>query len=105
MTERIDSLRKMMADEPEDDFLPYALAMEFMGIKDYKTASEALEKIVAKSPSYLASYYQLGKCYEELDEINPAIEILKKGMKVAQDQNDQKALGEIKEALWYLEED
>ncbi len=105
MTARIDSLRKMMADEPEDDFLPYALAMEFMGIEDYKAASETLEKLVAKSPAYLPSYYQLGKCYEELDQIDQAVDILQAGMKVAQDQNDQKALGEIKEALWYLEDD
>ncbi|MGK0279321.1 MAG: tetratricopeptide (TPR) repeat protein [Litorivivens sp.] len=105
MTERIELLRQMMIEDPKDPFLPYALALEHMGTQNFVDATAALGVLIEKHPKYLPTYYQLGKCFEEQDMIDEAIEILKKGEVLANDQKDQKALGEIKEAIWFLADD
>lgn len=102
MTERIELLRQMMKEDPKDPFLPYALGLEEMGLQNFADAAGTFAVLVEKHPLYLPTYYQLAKCLEEQDKIEEALVILKKGEALAIDQKDQKAIGEIREAIWFL---
>ena len=97
--DRLESLHKMLESSPDDLFLHYALAMEYMSAGEDVLALEKLEKIKTESPSYLAVYYQLAKLYEKLEEPEKSIEVYEQGIEVAREQNETKTMGELRSAL------
>ncbi len=102
---RFDQLLKMLEQEPDDDFLNHALAIEFMSAEKIVDAIQVFEKLLNRNPNYLASYYQLGQALEKSGSNEKEIEIYKRGIAVAKEQNNKKALGELNEALWMLEDE
>jgi Tfp pilus assembly protein PilF len=101
---RLDQLLEMLKSEPHDSFLNYALALEYAKANDISKAIELIESIIVRDETYLGAYYQLGKYYEEISETEKAIITYKKGVSIAQLQKNNKALGELNEALWMLED-
>ncbi len=101
---RIDSLIEMLKSEPEDVFLNYALAVEFVGEKKYAEAETQFLKTVNLNSEYLPCYYQLGQVTEKLKKEKEALEYYKTGLALAQKQNNQKAVNEINEAIFLLED-
>lgn len=104
MNNRLESLRQLMSENPDDPFFTYAIALEKHKEGDIMEAVELLEELATRQPDYLGTYYQLGKFYEEIAEIDKAIDIYRKGIRVAKSQNDTRAHREMSEALFYLEE-
>ncbi|MBC7696402.1 MAG: tetratricopeptide repeat protein [Burkholderiales bacterium] len=94
----------MLEKEPNDVFLNYALAMEHLSTGDYNDADAQLRKVLEINPSYLPCYYQLGQVNEKLNKIVIAISYYKQGVNLAKSQNNNKALGELNEAIWMLED-
>ena len=101
---RKDMILKMLNEEPDDVFLNYALAMEYLAISDLSGAEAQLKKVVGIDANYLACYYQLGQIKEQQAVNDMAIEYYKKGIELAKAQNNKKALGELHEALQILED-
>jgi Tfp pilus assembly protein PilF len=97
--DRVTSLYKMLESNPDDLFLHYALAMEYLSSEDLVLAMEKLEWIISNHPGYLAAYYQLAKLYEKLEETEKAIDIYEKGIEVAREQGETKTMGELRSAL------
>ena len=95
----------MLKSEPNDSFLNYALALEYAKVKDVKKAIELIDALLIRDENYLGAYYQLGKYYEQVEQKQNAINIYNnKGVRVAQQQKNNKALGELNEALLILED-
>lgn len=94
----------MLKSEPNDSFLNYALALEYAKMDDVQKAIDLIETLLLKDENYLGAYYQLGKYYEQISEIEKAAEIYKKGLSIARQQKNNKASGELNEALWMLED-
>ena len=105
MVNRLDLLLEYLQNEPHDEFLNYALAMEFQKNNQLKEAIEQLEKLKEINSDYLATYYSLGKLYESIDNNDSAIINYKKGVELAKQQNNKKTLGELNEALMLLDTD
>lgn len=94
----------MLEKEPNDVFLNYALAMEHLSTSDFKDAESQLRKVLEINPAYLPCYYQLGQVNEKLSNLDTALTYYKQGVDLAKTQNNQKALGELNEAIWMLED-
>jgi Tfp pilus assembly protein PilF len=97
--DRLESLNKMLEANPDDTFLQYALAMEYMSAGEDVLAMGKLEEIKRLDPSYLALYYQLAKLYEKLQETEKAIDAYEQGIEVARSQNETKTMNELRSAL------
>ena len=97
-------LLEMLVKEPDDVFLNYALAMEMIGNNEFSNAETQLQKVLLLNPEYLPCYYQIGQLKEKLNDLTNAIEFYKKGITLAKQQNNTKAMGELNEALWMLED-
>jgi tetratricopeptide (TPR) repeat protein len=104
MPTRLEQLKQMLEQEPNDEFLQYAIVMEYIAMDEIEKAVDGLQKILQNNPNYLAAYYQLGKCYEVQTEFDKARDIYNKGIEVAQKQGQQKTLNELREALFLLED-
>ncbi len=82
----------------------YALALEYAKENDLPKAISVIETIIARDPAYLASYYQLGKLYEQQNEAQKALDAYNQGLIIAKQQKNQKTLNELQEAIFLLEE-
>jgi Tfp pilus assembly protein PilF len=94
----------MLKSEPADSFLNYALALEYAKANNTLKAIELINAVLEKDRNYLGAYYQLGKLYEQTGNADQAIFIYKTGISIALQQKNNKAAGELNEALWMLED-
>jgi tetratricopeptide (TPR) repeat protein len=96
---RKEQLISLIEKEPQDIFLHYALAMEYMSESDIENAIAKLEWIRNINPSYLPVYYQLGNLLAESDQEKAAIDIYNQGIELALKQGENKTAGELRSAL------
>jgi tetratricopeptide (TPR) repeat protein len=102
---RIQQLKQLLIDEPNDSFLNYALALEFAKVNETRAAIKLMQQVVQMDNNYLGAYYQLGKMLEQTKQLNEAIIVYKKGIAIATQQKNRKAISELNEALMQLEEE
>jgi uncharacterized protein HemY len=102
---RIDSLLQMLQQEPEDEFLNYALGLEYAKeAQSYNLSEAQFKKVINNNHQYIAGYYQLGQLYELMNQKNLALEQYYLGLEVAKIQKNNKAVNEINEAIFLLED-
>ena len=96
MTEsRLTKLLEFLKNEPDDPFLKYALATEYLRLNETDTALGYYEVLIDKHPNYVGTYYHLGKLYEALDRKQDAILTYETGMKITREQRDNHAFSEL----------
>ncbi|MFT4805024.1 MAG: tetratricopeptide (TPR) repeat protein [Psychroserpens sp.] len=98
MKSRIEQLQEFLNEDSNDSFLRYALALEYVRVDKNDTARDCFLKLIKDDENYIATYYQLGKLYESLNDSEKAREIYKKGIKIAQKSENKKTLLELQEA-------
>ena len=91
-------MQEFLKDDINDSFLKYALALEYVRVKENDTARDCFLKLIKDDENYVASYYQLGKLYESLNDIEKAMGIYKNGIEIAKKIKDAKTLLELQEA-------
>lgn len=101
---RFQQIQEMLKNEPYDSFLNYALALEYAKINNLKEAIDLIEAVLLRDENYLGAYYQLGSYYEQVGQYKNAIAVYKKGVVIAQQQQNRKTLGELNEALMIAED-
>ena len=92
---RLEKLLEFIQNEPEDPFLKYALATEYLRLNQTDKALEYYEDLVNNHPNYIGTYYHLGKLYEALARKQDAINTYETGMKVTREQRDNHAFSEL----------
>ena len=95
---RIEKLQELLQQMPGDSFLRHALALEYIKLNNDKDARVLFEAVLKDEPSYVGSYYHLGKLLERNSETALAIEWYEKGMQQAKAANDQHAYNELQAA-------
>ena len=98
---RIEVLKKYISEEPNDPFNHYALACEYLGSNEER-ALILLKKVAKGFPEYLPTYYHLAQTLIEFEEEEEALSVFEKGIKLAEKQQNMKALRELKSALQNL---
>ncbi len=99
---RLTKLLEFLENDPNDPFLIYGVAMEYLS-SDSEKAMHYFNQLLSEHPEYLATYYHAGKLYEENGSFEKAVELYKKGIDLAAKQADQKTLMELREAINQLE--
>jgi len=95
-TSRLEKLLEFIKNEPEDPFLKYALATEYLRMNQTDKALTYYEDLVNNHPGYTGTYYHLGKLYEALDRKEDAISTYETGMKITKEKRDNHAFSELK---------
>jgi tetratricopeptide (TPR) repeat protein len=106
---RLEKLLEFLKNEPEDEFLQYALATEYLRLNETEKALQFYENLVNKHPGYVGTYYHLGKLYEALNRKDEAIKTYESGMEIAKQKRDNHAFSELqavyREATGFDEDD
>jgi thioredoxin-like negative regulator of GroEL len=93
--ERMQQLQAMLAEEPGDTFLRYAIALEHKRMGQMEQAIADLEAILADDPKHVPSYYQLASLQAELGQVENAIHTCEAGALQCIVTNDHKARTEL----------
>jgi Tfp pilus assembly protein PilF len=96
--ERIQRIIDFLQQQPKDNFLRHALALEYQKIGEDIKAKELFVAVLADSPDYIGSYYHLAKCLEKLEDKKAAIDCYEKGMTAAKLAKDDHAYRELQAA-------
>ncbi|HTD98222.1 MAG TPA: tetratricopeptide repeat protein [Mucilaginibacter sp.] len=106
---RLEKLLEFLKNEPNDEFLQYALATEYLRLNETDKALQYYENLVNNHPDYVGTYYHLGKLYEALNRKPDAISTYEKGMAIAKSKRDNHAFSELqtvyREATGWDEDD
>ncbi len=92
---RIDQLKQFLQDDPEDNFLQHALALEYIKAGNDGEARKLFESILTRDPAYIGSYYHLAKLLERNGETSTALAWYEKGMAEAKKAGDLHAYNEL----------
>jgi predicted Zn-dependent protease len=103
--DRKEQILQMLASEPEDAFLRYALALEYEKENATQQAISTLQALREASPSYLGLYLKLAQLLIEQNLLFEATETLNQGIEIAKSQGNRKAQGELNELLLAIEDE
>lgn len=97
--DRVATLLEFLSVDPSDSFSRYALGLEYRSQGDLPRAIETFEEVRQRDPDYLATYYQLGKAYQDAEQLEKARQAFEAGIALAGRQGDDHTRSELYEAL------
>jgi predicted Zn-dependent protease len=100
---RLQQLQAMLADDPDDPFLHYGIAMEHAGLGNDESAIAGFQKLLRLSPDYVPPYLMLGQLLQKHGRIDEAVQVLRDGCGVARRVGNEHALSEMMGLLAILE--
>ncbi len=98
MSKRLQQLTEFLKESPDDPFLIYALATEYLKLGQTDAALRHYEALVGNHPEYVGTYYHLGKLYEAQGRQADAVVTYENGMEAARQKRDMHALSELQAA-------
>ncbi len=104
-TPRMAQIEEMLAEDPDDAFLRYGLAMEHASAGDDDGCVTVLRDLIARTAAkpYVPAFLQCGQALMRLDRTAEACDVLKQGIEAARQAGDTHAMGEMQGLLASLE--
>ncbi len=96
---RKDKIEAMLADDPNDTFLRYSLAMELRSEGDHETSLVKLGELTRDGTPYVPAFFMAAQQLVELERIDEARDYLRAGIDQARSQGDSHAAAEMSELL------
>jgi tetratricopeptide (TPR) repeat protein len=96
---RREKIEAMLADEPNDAFLRYSLAMELDKEGDHDASLGRLGELTRDNPPYVPAFFMAAQQLVRLNRVNEARTFLRDGIDAARAQNNAHAAGEMSEFL------
>jgi Tfp pilus assembly protein PilF len=98
MNDRINEIKNLLADDPDDSFLHYVLGLEYIKAGETELALERFEILLNKHPDYLPVYYQAAHLYVENNDKENAEIVFKNGIALANRLGNNKTYQELMNA-------
>lgn len=99
MSSRLETLHQFLQEDPNDAFIHYAIALEYIAEKQFPDAIAKFTGIITDNGTYVPAYHQLGLLFAQLNRTEEAVEIFERGIGVATTMGDMHARAEMQEAL------
>ena len=96
---RLETLKTLSAQNPQDNFLRYGLAMEYRNSGDLDSAMREFQALMDASPDYCATYFHAGQTLERLGRPEDARAVYLKGIDATTRKGDLHARSELQGAL------
>ena len=103
--DRLQQLRGMLVEEPNDAFIHYAIALELKRAGKMEEAALDLERLLIADPKYVACYYQLALILIDLGRTEEAVHVCEAGSLQCITTGDRKARAELLELKNHIADD
>jgi predicted Zn-dependent protease len=95
-------IEDLLEEDPQDAFLRYGLAMEYLSLGEEAIALEKLIQLSRDEP-YVAAFLQAGQILVRLGRAEEAITIFRQGIEAARSKGDHHAMQEMQGMLSAIE--
>ena len=92
---RLEQIEELLAQDPDDAFLRYGLAMEYVSRGDDEQAVRCFRDLLSVAGSYVPAYLQLGQALVRLGRTGEARDTFAEGIRVARKEGDAHAAEEM----------
>ncbi|HTQ56370.1 MAG TPA: tetratricopeptide repeat protein [Bryobacteraceae bacterium] len=99
MSTRLEVLKNMVAQNPNDSFARYGLAMEYGNAGQLEQAVAEYRAVLAVNPNYSAAYYHGGQALQKLGCADEARTLYRQGIEATTRNGDLHARSELQAAL------
>jgi tetratricopeptide (TPR) repeat protein len=96
--DRVKMLEQMVAQQPEEPFPRYGLAMEYAKQERLEDAWAVFAELIEKNPDYIATYLMAGNLLVRMDSKDEAVEVYDKGLSAAKAAGDDHTVSELEAA-------
>lgn len=102
---RIEAIKKIVEQQPDDPFARYGLAMEYKNAGRAEEANAAFAELAARNPDYVPQYLMHGNLLAAMHRLAEARAVFERGIAAARKKGDAHAAGELQQALDALPSD
>ncbi len=99
MASRREKIEALLADDPNDAFLRYSLAMELDKEGQLEASAALFRGLMADSQPQVAAFFMLAQQLARQNQSLEAVEVLRAGIEQAEIKGDSHAAGEMREFL------
>lgn len=99
MSARREKILALLADDPDDTFLRYSLAMDHRGDGENDRAIELFDGLIADATPHVPAFFMKGQILASDGKHDAARSVLRDGIDAARAQGDAHAAGEMSELL------
>ena len=99
MSQRLETLRSLIAQDPANSRFRYMLAMETANSGDLAAAARVFEEVLVHDPDYSAAYFHGGQSLEKLGRVDDARSIYQRGIDATTRTGDAHTRSELQGAL------
>ena len=100
MTLRMDEIRTLMEQHPDEPFPKYALALESKNRGFLEEADRLFVELVQKFPAYVPTYLMYGQMLLAMKRPSDARAVFEKGLVAAEKAGNHHARNELAQALY-----
>ena len=104
MTDRLERIEEMLAEEPGDTFLRYCRAMELAKAGRDEESLADFRGLTQATPPYVPAFFMAAQRLVDWDRVEEARDFLREGIEEARRQGDGHAAAEMSEYLAMLGE-
>lgn len=99
---RREQIEKMLAADPDDLFLNFALAMEYAKERSVDEAVSQFDRVIELDPKHVPAYLQKARTLVDAGRADAARDTLIRGVAAANDAGDKHAATEMSDMLKML---
>lgn len=92
---RKQQIEEMLAEDPNDPFLRYGLAMEYVSAGEDEEAVRCFRELLRVAADYVPAYMQAGRALARLQRDEEARELFRAGIETARGKGDAHAADEM----------
>jgi hypothetical protein len=96
---RRQKIEAMLADDPQDTFLRYSLAMELRSEGEHQRSLVLLDELIGETPPCIPAFFMAAQQLVDLDRLDEARGYLRLGIDQARGHGDTHAAAEMSELL------
>ena len=100
---RIEMLKDLLTQDPNNQLARYGLGMEYSGKGDVDSAIAEFKKLVAINPDYANAYFMAAQALAKADRADEAKQLLRQGITAAARTGNHHAQSEMQGFLDELE--
>lgn len=105
MIQRIEKIKEMLQQSPQDCFLHHALGLEYIKAGQTQDALLEFRRVLSINEEYVGTYYHLARLLFADGQKEEALSTFRKGIEVASKLKDLHARNELQMALEELEDE
>jgi tetratricopeptide (TPR) repeat protein len=99
MSDRVEALKAMLVEDPNNSFVRYGLAIEYMKAGQHETAVAEFRALLEKDANYAAAYFHGGQTLERMGLVEEAKEMYERGIEATTRTGDSHTRSELQAAL------